>query len=152
MMNVNNLEKATDDLQPFLTFRLAEQYYALAIPNVLEVVAMLSLSSIPNAPSALLGIANRHGEALPILDLRIAFNLEAIALDVSTFFIVAQTEVNQVGLVVDEIFQVKYIPKGSIKVAHGTGQYVTHIISDEQILYQQIDLEPLLTQYLAPIK
>ncbi len=151
MMNVNNPEKVTDDLQPFLTFRLAEQYYALAIPNVLEVVAMLSLSSIPNAPSALLGIANRHGEALPILDLRIAFNLEASALDVSTFFIVAQTAAYRVGLVVDEIFQVKYIPKSSVRVAQGTGQYVTHIISDEQILYQQIDLEPLLTQYLAPI-
>lgn len=151
-MNVNKPEQATDNLQPFLTFRLAEQYYALAIPNVLEVVAMLSLSSIPNAPSALLGLANRHGEALPILDLRIAFNLKASALDVSTFFIVAQTQTYRVGLVVDEIFQVKYIPKSAIKVAQGTGEYIIHIISDAQMLYQQIDLEPLLVQYLAPIK
>lgn len=151
MINANNPEQ-TPELQPFLTFRLASQHYALPIVSVLEVAAMMRISQIPNAPSALLGIANRHGDALPILDLRIAFNLHNSELDVSTLFIVAQTEAYRVGLVVDEIFHVKYINKTAIKAAQGTGQYITHVISDAQRLYQQINLETLLTQYLAPIE
>ena len=134
-----------------LTFRLAEQLYALPIMNVLEVTAMMSLSTIPNAPNALIGIANRRGEALAMLDLRIAFHLEASAPDISTLFIVAQTKKIRVGLVVDEIFQVKYIHRDAIQATQNAGHYITHIISHNNVLYQQINLDTLISEYLAPI-
>ena len=86
-----------------------------------------------------------------MLDLRIAFGLEATVPDISTLFIVAQTKKHRIGLVVDEIFQVKYINKHVIKVAQNTGQYIKHIISDNNVLYQQLNLEHLLTHYLASI-
>ncbi|GAB5492165.1 MAG: hypothetical protein Phog2KO_23800 [Phototrophicaceae bacterium] len=112
---------------------------------------MMTLSTIPNAPDALIGIVNRHGDALPMLDLRIAFKLEASAPDISTLFIVAQAESTLVGLVVDEIFQVKYIQNDAIQITQNAGQYITHIISDKNVLYQQINLETLISKYLAPI-
>ena len=50
-----------------LTFRLAEQFYALPIMNVLEVAAMMTLSTMPDSHPAIIGMANRQGEALPII-------------------------------------------------------------------------------------
>ena len=141
-MNVNKRQQLA-----ILTFRLANQYYALPIMNVLEVAAMMSLTKIPNAPEELLGIANRHGEVLPMLDLRIAFSLEAAPIDLSTLFIVAQSDDLRVGLIVDEIFQVKYIDQRAIQEAHGAGDYISHIISDNQTLYQQMTLQALLEDY-----
>jgi purine-binding chemotaxis protein CheW len=145
-MSVNKPQKAV------VTFRLADQYYALPIMNVLEVAAMMTLSKIPNAPEALLGMVNRHGEALPMLDLRTAFNLAATPPDESTLFIVAQNDTVQIGLVVDEIFQVKYLNEAAFKSAQAAGRYITHIISDGQTLYQQIGLKALLADYLTHIQ
>lgn len=135
-----------------LTFRLADQFYALPVMNVLEVAAMMTLSTIPDSSPAIVGMANRHGEALPVLDLRIAFNLQVTEPDESTLFIVSQSETYQVGLIIDEIFQVKYVQATMYKESHGAGSYITHIISDGQSLYQQIDLQALLETYLTRIQ
>jgi len=145
MMSVNN-QKA------LLTFRLADQYYALPIENVIEVAAMMRVSTLSNAPAAILGLINRHGAAVPILDLRIAFNLIATGLDESTLFIVAQGSNYHVGLIVDEILQVKYVDASAVKVAQGLGRYTTHIISDGEQLYQQVQLQTLYEDYLKTIE
>jgi len=113
---------------------------------------MLALSHIPNVPQEILGIANRHGNALLMLDLRHAFKIEASPLTVSTLFIVAQNGETLVGLVVDEIFQVRYVDRQAVKQAHGTGRYIKQIISSEQLLYQVLDLQVLLDQYLIHIQ
>lgn len=137
---------------PILTFKLANQHYALPIENVLEVAAMLSVSRLPNAPQEVLGIVNRHGEALLMLDLRLAFQLDAAPFDVSTLFIVAQHDEYRVGLVVDEIYQVRYVDTKAVKAAHGAGMYIKRTISSEQMLYQEIDLDNLLQRYMKHIQ
>jgi len=146
-MNANNQRQ-----KPILTFRLADQYYALPIMNVLEVAAMMNLTQIPDAPEAIQGIANRHGEALPIIDLRLAFKVKATPLDISTLFIVAQSGETRVGLIVDEIFQVRYVPESAIKSVQGAGRYITHMISDDEKIFQQMALNTFLTDYLEHIQ
>ena len=51
-------------LHPVLTFRLATQQYGLPIDQVLEVAAMVALTTVPDAPPEMMGLANRHGEVL----------------------------------------------------------------------------------------
>ncbi|MEO1288756.1 MAG: chemotaxis protein CheW [Chloroflexota bacterium] len=140
--------------QAILTFRLADQYYALPIENVLEVVAMMTISKIPNAPDAIIGMVNRHGEALAMLDLRLVFGLYASPPDVSTLFIVAQGEAEtyRVGLLVDEILQVRYVVSADIQVAKGIGQYINNIIHVDDTLYQQVTLNAIATDYLDNVQ
>jgi purine-binding chemotaxis protein CheW len=80
-----------ETLHPVLTFRLANQHYALPIEQVLEVAAMVSITTVPDAPPAMLGLANRHGEVLPIIDMRKAFRLPTSEITVATMFIVAES-------------------------------------------------------------
>ena len=135
-------------LHPILTFRLAQQQYGLQIEHVLEVAAMVALDTVPDAPPEMLGLANRHGEVLPVIDLRRLFNVPVEPITVTTLFIVANVKNSRIGLVVDEIFQVKYVEDVALKPAHGTGQYVTHIVGDGETLFQLLDISPLLANYL----
>jgi purine-binding chemotaxis protein CheW len=136
------------NLRPVLTFRLANQQYALAVEQVLEVAAMVAVTIMPDAPAEVIGVANRHGEVLPIIDLRKTFRLPAAEMTVATLFIVAEVHEKRIGLVVDEVFQVKYIMGEALKPTHGAGKYVTHLVSDGESLFQLIDANPLLALYL----
>jgi chemotaxis signal transduction protein len=132
-----------------LSFRLAKQLYCLPIANVVEVAAMISIESLPDAPDALLGVANRHGEILPMLDLRLAFKAELSPISSSTLFIVAEYRGQMLGLVVDEIQQVLYVNPKALKPAGSTSRFMSHLLNFENRLYQQIDVKALLAAYLT---
>jgi purine-binding chemotaxis protein CheW len=65
---VQSLAQTSSDR--FLTFCVAEQLYALRAENVLEVMLLPALARIPQAPTALLGVANLRGSVLPVVSLR----------------------------------------------------------------------------------
>src|SRR5688500_2336316 len=54
----------------FLTFRLAEQLYALPAESVAEVIRVPSVARIPQSPPALLGLANLRGSVVPLVSVR----------------------------------------------------------------------------------
>jgi purine-binding chemotaxis protein CheW len=54
----------------FLTFRLAEQLYALPAEAVAEVIQVPSVARVPQSPPALLGLANLRGAVLPLVSVR----------------------------------------------------------------------------------
>jgi purine-binding chemotaxis protein CheW len=59
----------------FLVFRLAERVYALPAEAVAEVIRIPSTARIPQAPRALVGVANLRGDVLPIVSLRAMLDL-----------------------------------------------------------------------------
>lgn len=54
----------------FLTFRVDAQLYALRSDQVSEVIRVPAIARIPQAPEALLGLANLRGSVLPVAGLR----------------------------------------------------------------------------------
>jgi purine-binding chemotaxis protein CheW len=54
----------------FLTFRLDRRLYALPAEDVVEVIRMPPVAHVPQAPAALVGIANLRGTVLPVASLR----------------------------------------------------------------------------------
>jgi chemotaxis signal transduction protein len=134
-----------------LSFRLGKQLYCLPIAHVVEVAAMISTDALPDAPPALLGVANRHGEILPMLDLRVAFKTELSPITSSTLFIVAEYRGQMLGLLVDEIQQVLYVSPKALKPAGTSSRFMSHLLNYENKLYQQIDVKALLAAYIANI-
>jgi chemotaxis signal transduction protein len=132
------------DPQPALTFRLGEQKYALPIEDVVEVAAMVELTSIPESQPGVLGIANRHGSVLTILDLRRLFDLDAATTDSATLFIVASHDGKLAGLVVDEVHQVEYIDSKAKQPIPTAGTYIRDIVSHNGQLVQFISVPQLL--------
>ena len=139
------------EMIPILTFALGEQYYALAIEAVVEVAAMVELISTIDERVEVLGIANRHGEVLPVLDLRLVMKSEALPINEWTLFVVAVHDGKSVGLVVDEVQQVEYIPAVQVHESSASGKYIHGIISYKQRLIQLVALSPLITEYSGAV-
>lgn len=134
--------------QALLTFRLSQQPYALPIPQVLEVASMVSYVKLPTSTDALLGIVNRHGTNLPLVDLCSVFGFPAHQITASSFFIVATIAEQSLGLLVDEILQVRYVSDEKLLPMSEQTDYITHIANDGQNLFQIIDLPALLQLFV----
>lgn len=139
---------ATDTNIPILTFSLGEQMYALPISEVIEVAAMVALIDVDDPRPEVLGIANRHGEILPVLDLRVMLRQQVTPIDPSTLFIVVYHHGLHFGLVTSEVHQVAYMRAQALFNARAPGRHVRSIVSWEQQVIQILDLASLLAPYL----
>ncbi len=66
----------SDSVRRFLTFRLDQRLYALPAEDIVEVIRTPSAARVPQAPKALLGLANLRGSVLPLASLRGLLNVE----------------------------------------------------------------------------
>lgn len=136
--------------QAFLTFTVQDQRYAFSIEDVVEVAPMVELMHTPSDNPAFLGVANRHGTPLPMVDLGQVFNQKSTPVTSTTLFVVGKTDAdNFIGLLVDEIHHVDYVDETQYKATHGAEKFIRGIISSNNILTQVIAIAPLVEVYLA---
>jgi purine-binding chemotaxis protein CheW len=57
-------------------FTVGDVHYAIDITKVREIVNPLKLTTLPHTPSEVAGVADHRGEVVPVIDLRVRFNLE----------------------------------------------------------------------------
>lgn len=133
---------------PVLTFTLGQQVYALPIEDVVEVASMVELIEVSASRPEVLGVANRHGAVLLVVDLRHVMGQPVLPVDVSTLFVVVKYQEHMLGLVVDTVEQVDYLPLAQISKSTASSKYIRGIISYKQSLIQIIALEPLVSVYL----
>ncbi|QPC84667.1 chemotaxis protein CheW [Phototrophicus methaneseepsis] len=140
-------EKTTDIA--LLTFMLAGRRYAMCVTDVVEVSAIVALNEAPGAQAGLLGIANRHGTPLPVYDLRLLMQMGARQVSVDSLFIVCKAYQAHVGLIVDEIQQVIYVPRHAISSVAGAAPAFEEVASYENALIQLIAPGPLLAPLMS---
>jgi purine-binding chemotaxis protein CheW len=94
----------------YLTFTLAREDYGLEILKVREIIGMMDITAIPQTPSYIKGVINLRGRVVPVLDLRLKFELPPVEYGERTCIIVVDVQcaqgVVQVGLVVDAVSEV----------------------------------------------
>jgi len=140
-------EKAIDQI-PVLTFVIGDKQYALFIDYVVEVAAMVQYSHVADSTPFLLGMVNRHGQVMPLIDLRIVIGLDTPIIDTNILFIVARQDDILVGLVVDAVNQVEYIYESDLRVAPGGGRWIEQVASYHDDLLQIVDLPAVVTHLL----
>jgi purine-binding chemotaxis protein CheW len=137
---------------PLLTFRLGDQQYGLAIAEVIEVAAMVDYLRVTGQSPEILGIINRRGMPLPLLDLRLVFGQGGEEIDASTLFIVAAPAhqlSQQVALVVDEVHQVEYVDGVMTPPPSPSGaQFIQGIVNHKSQLIQLVAVAALVRAYV----
>lgn len=130
--NAGNASGAPEaaDAQQFLTFRLAGQEYGVGILTVQEIRGWSSVTKVPHTPEWLLGVINLRGVVVPIIDLRLKFNLESAQYTETTVVIILTVATRVVGVVVDAVSDVISLGPAQIKPAPtlGAGADTRHII------------------------
>jgi purine-binding chemotaxis protein CheW len=113
----------------YLTFLLHEEYYALTVSRVREVLELSELTKIPGMPPYMKGVLNVRGTVLPVVDLRLKFGIEEAEHTIDTAIIVAEVTGQDentviVGCLVDSVDQVIRIEESEIEPAPGLGTTV----------------------------
>lgn len=129
-----------------LTFRIQDQFCAIDIAHVIEVAAMVELTSIQTSQAEILGFVNRHGKSLTLLDMRLVMGKFATPIDIATFFIVVKANGQEIGLVVDEVIQVDYVE--DVNPVPTDARYVKGVFSRGKHLAQLIAVELLINTFL----
>lgn len=138
---------------PYLSFTLNNSLYALDALVVEEIFSLPELTPIPEAPRDIVGIVNLRGEILPVMDLNLRFGYQNRDYGLSDSVIVIGWEESRVGLIVNQVHEVKSIDAEqiTIELSHGrnmTGslkrKFVTGIVRTDEELLVLLDASNLI--------
>lgn len=114
-MNTDNI----DTLNAFLSFRLAEEVFAINVAKVLEILEVPPITKVPRSPDYMRGVINLRGNVLPVVDTRLKFGLAQAPDTVNTCIIVMDIEIDgedlKIGALVDAVQEVLEISESQIK-------------------------------------
>lgn len=114
----------------YLSFRLGQEEYCLDILSVQEIRGYDTVTTIANTPEFIKGVINLRGNIVPIVDLRIKFNLSEARYDATTIVIILNLSRKMIGIVVDSVSDVIALPLESIREAPRFGSAInTEFIS-----------------------
>ncbi len=102
---VQQTDMAGDDRE-FLSFVLGDEHYALDITTVKEIRGYEQVTKIANAPDFIKGVMNLRGDIVPVVDLRIKFNVGEATYNEFTIVIMLNVDERIVGIVVDGVSDV----------------------------------------------
>lgn len=108
---------AQANAQEYLTFRLGAEEYGIDILKVQEIRGYEQPTRIANAPSFIKGVVNLRGVIVPIVDLRMKFDLGEPNYDSMTVVIILNIAKRVVGVVVDSVSDVLELKAEQIRPA-----------------------------------
>ena len=115
-------EEAEDTLDGrYLTFLIDKETYGIEIRYVMEIVGMQDITEMPEMPDYIKGIINLRGRIIPVIDVRLRFGKQQRDYDDRTCVIVIDFNETLIGLIVDLVTEVQYIPAGEISARPGLG-------------------------------
>jgi purine-binding chemotaxis protein CheW len=101
----------------YLTFTLGSEEYAIDILKVQEIRGYEQPTLIANSPPFIKGVINLRGTIVPIVDLRIKFNLGKIEYTPFTVVIILNVAGRVIGTVVDSVSDVISLTRAQIRAA-----------------------------------
>ncbi|MCI8339120.1 MAG: purine-binding chemotaxis protein CheW [Lachnospiraceae bacterium] len=103
---VQNLEVASDGKQ-YIVVSLGEEQYGIDIKYIDNIVRMSRITRIPSAQNYFKGVINLRGEVIPVMSLRLKFDLEPDEYSNATRIIIIKPESQSaIGIIVDEVKEV----------------------------------------------
>lgn len=134
-------------------FSVGDEEFCIDILKVQEIIRLVDITKIPNAPEYVEGIINLRGRIVPILDFRKRCNLsgEAEWDNQHRRIVVAAIGEKTVGLVVDKVSQVLKLEQANIAptpdVVKGfNSDFISGVGKDGDKLLILLDLEKFITQ------
>jgi purine-binding chemotaxis protein CheW len=143
-------ELSAHDEVEFLSFVLGEEHYALDIMSVKEIRGYEPVTKIANAPSFIKGVLNLRGDIVPIVDLRMKFNVGTVTYDEFTIVIMLNVCDRIVGIVVDAVSDVIKLSSEAILPAPEFGaafdsRYLKGLATVEEKMISLVNIQALIS-------
>jgi purine-binding chemotaxis protein CheW len=101
----------------YLAFSLGGEEYAVNILKVQEIRAYEQVTRIANMPAFIKGVMNLRGAVVPVVDLRVRFNVGNAEYGPSTMVIVLNIGTRTIGTVVDGVSDVVILKPSDMRPA-----------------------------------
>jgi len=105
----------------YLTFVLEQEEYGIEILKVREIIGMVEVTVVPQAPHYIKGVINLRGKLIPVADLRLKFGMEEKVYDEETCIIVLDVSGRLIGAIVDTVSEVLDLSGDQIEPAPDFG-------------------------------
>lgn len=98
----------------YLTFSLGEEEFGINIRNVTEIIGIQKITVMPDVSEFIKGVINLRGRVIPVIDMRLRFELPERDYDERTCIVVVNVNDTSVGLIVDTVAEVMDIESSQI--------------------------------------
>lgn len=134
----------------YLTFVLGDEEYGIEILKVQEIRGYDAVTKIANTPDFIKGVINLRGTIVPIVDLRLRFNIGKAEYNEFTVVIILNLSGRIMGIVVDGVSDVIALNAGQVRavpdlVASIDTKYLVGLGTVENRMLILVDIEQLMT-------
>jgi len=133
----------------FVTFMIGSETYGVEVLKVKEILGMTDITHVPNSLSFMRGVINLRGAVVPVVDMRLKFQLQEKEYDTFTVIIIVEVRERLIGMIVDTVSDVASIPVSTIQnTPHFTSKIETDFIKGigqiESLLVIILDVDKIL--------
>lgn len=93
----------------FLTFYINNELYGIPVDQIREIIAMMKITPVPKTPDYIKGVINLRGIIIPLIDIRIKFNMGITEETMYTAIIICHVHDMNLGFIVDRVEDVLII-------------------------------------------
>jgi purine-binding chemotaxis protein CheW len=116
------------ETRQYLTFKLGEGIFATEVAKVHEVLDLTTISKIPRTPDFMSGVINLRGKVVPVVDLRLCFEMTKTEKTVNTCIVVMEMlvegEPTVIGALADSVEEVIDLEPEQIQPAPRIGTQI----------------------------
>lgn len=142
------------DSGKFLTFKLGEESYGVAVLKIREIIRMQKITAVPQMPPYVKGVINLRGKVIPVIDMRIKFSVGNDEVTERTCIVVVQIQNSDkgqtsVGLIVDAVEEVVNISESDVEETPELGaqfdsRYILGIAKIKGEVKTLLDIDPVI--------
>ena len=110
------------EMHQLVSFQLGPEEYAIDILGVQEIIRLVEITHVPNAPHYVDGVVNLRGKVIPIINFRNRFGLSSTEPTKDTRIIVVEVARLILGFMVDSVEEVLRLPEDLIEPPPSTGR------------------------------
>jgi len=128
MMNTTNAilrdetSEGSGEVLQLVSFQIGLEEYAIDILCVQEIIRVVEITRVPNAPHYVEGVLNLRGKVIPIINLRTRLGLSSTEHTKDTRIVVVDVAHLLLGFIVDSVEEVLRLPEEFIEPPPLTGR------------------------------
>lgn len=143
----------------YLSMRMGDGVFALAMHQVLDVLPLSPVTSLPHTPTYIKGVMAHHDEVIPVIDLQAWFQTGEPSITEEAVMIIVKYGLDKpyqrrMGLIVEHVLENDMIATDRVKAAPTLGQQadnkgITGLFSVQDTVVRMIDTNLLSRQALT---
>ncbi len=116
----------TGEVLQLVSFQLGPEEYAIDILSVQEIIRLVEITHVPNAPHYVEGVVNLRGKVIPIINLRTRLGLSTAEPTKDTRIVVVEVGHLILGFIVDSVEEVLRLPEEFIEPSSSANRGTTN--------------------------